>query len=91
VPSELTGSSNARSPLEQAIVELQRLHEILLAGDLEPCGSDGLNVWLRTPVRTSHMTFALPAKQKGKRNLNTHRKGTRRAIYQFYVRTRGLN
>ena len=33
--SESTGGSNA-SPLEQAIVELQRLHEILLAGDLEP-------------------------------------------------------
>ena len=27
---------DARSPLEQAIVELQRLHEILLAGELEP-------------------------------------------------------
>jgi hypothetical protein len=27
---------DARSPLEQAIMELQRLHEILLAGDLEP-------------------------------------------------------
>src|SRR6266436_5029452 len=26
----------AQSPLERAIVELQRLHEILLSGDLEP-------------------------------------------------------
>jgi hypothetical protein len=34
VKSEST--QDARSPLEQAIVELQRLHEILLAGDLEP-------------------------------------------------------
>jgi hypothetical protein len=34
--SKSTGGSDARSPLEQAIVELQRLHEILLAGDLEP-------------------------------------------------------
>ena len=34
--SEITASSNASSTLEQAIVELQRLHEILLAGDLEP-------------------------------------------------------
>ena len=33
--SESTGGSNA-SPLAQAIVELQRLHEILLAGELEP-------------------------------------------------------
>ena len=33
--SESTGGSNA-SPLEQAIVELQRLHEVLLSGDLEP-------------------------------------------------------
>ncbi len=33
--SESTGASNA-SRLEQAIVELRRLHEILLAGDLEP-------------------------------------------------------
>jgi hypothetical protein len=36
VTSEITASSNASSTLEQAIVELQRLHEILLAGDLEP-------------------------------------------------------
>jgi hypothetical protein len=36
VISESTGGSNARSPLDQAIVELQRLHEVLLAGDLEP-------------------------------------------------------
>jgi hypothetical protein len=35
VTSESTGRSNA-SPLEQAIVELQRLHEVLLSGDLEP-------------------------------------------------------
>jgi len=35
VTSESSGSG-APSPLEQAIVELQRLHEILLAGDLEP-------------------------------------------------------
>jgi hypothetical protein len=32
VTSEPTGAS----PLQQAIVELQRLHEVLLAGDLEP-------------------------------------------------------
>jgi len=31
----VTSESNA-SPLEQAIVELQRLHEVLLSGDLEP-------------------------------------------------------
>jgi len=36
VTSESTGGSDASSTLEQAIVELQRLHEILLAGDLEP-------------------------------------------------------
>jgi hypothetical protein len=35
VTFETTGS-DASSTLEQAIVELQRLHEILLAGDLEP-------------------------------------------------------
>jgi hypothetical protein len=35
VTSESTGGSNA-SPLEQAIVELQRLHEVLISGDLEP-------------------------------------------------------
>jgi hypothetical protein len=34
-PSESTGCSDA-SPLERAIVELQRLHEVLLSGDLEP-------------------------------------------------------
>ena len=34
--SESTGASNAPSPLAQAIVELQRLHEVLLSGDLEP-------------------------------------------------------
>ena len=34
--SESTGGSGAQSPLEQAIVELQRLHEVLLSGDLEP-------------------------------------------------------
>ena len=34
--SESTGGSEVRSPLEQAIVELQRVHEILLAGDLDP-------------------------------------------------------
>jgi hypothetical protein len=28
---------DARSPLEQAIVELQRLHEMFLGDDLEPC------------------------------------------------------
>ena len=33
--SESTGGSNV-STLEQAIVELQRLHEVLLSGDLEP-------------------------------------------------------
>ena len=33
--SESTAGSDASSTLEQAIVELQRLHEILLAGDLE--------------------------------------------------------
>lgn len=36
VTSEATAGSDASSTLEQAIVELQRLHEILLAGDLEP-------------------------------------------------------
>jgi len=36
VTSESTSGSGAQSPLEQAIVELQRLHEILLAGDLDP-------------------------------------------------------
>jgi hypothetical protein len=36
VASETTAGSDASSTLEQAIVELQRLHEILLAGDLEP-------------------------------------------------------
>jgi hypothetical protein len=36
VTSETTAGSDASSTLEQAIVELQRLHEILLAGDLEP-------------------------------------------------------
>src|SRR6266446_2155793 len=36
VTSESTSGSGAQSPLAQAIVELQRLHEILLAGDLEP-------------------------------------------------------
>jgi hypothetical protein len=36
VTSESTAGSDASSTLEQAIVELQRLHEILLAGDLEP-------------------------------------------------------
>ena len=36
VTSESTGGYDAQSPLAQAIVELQRLHEILLAGDLEP-------------------------------------------------------
>ena len=36
VTSESTDGSGVQSPLEQAIVELQRLHEILLAGDLEP-------------------------------------------------------
>jgi hypothetical protein len=35
VTSESTGGSNA-SPLEQAIVELQHLHEVLLSDDLEP-------------------------------------------------------
>ena len=34
--SESPGGSDTSSTLEQAIVELQRLHEILLAGDLEP-------------------------------------------------------
>jgi hypothetical protein len=36
VTSESTAGSNAPSPLEQAIVELQRLHEVLLSGDLDP-------------------------------------------------------
>jgi len=36
VASESTSGFTAQSPLEQAIVELQRLHEILLAGDLDP-------------------------------------------------------
>jgi hypothetical protein len=36
VTSEPTGGSDAPSPLEQAIMELQRLHEVLLSGDLEP-------------------------------------------------------
>ena len=36
VTSESTSGSGAQSPLEQAIVELQRVHEILLAGDLDP-------------------------------------------------------
>lgn len=36
VTSEATAGSDASSTLEQAIVELQRLHEVLLAGDLEP-------------------------------------------------------
>jgi hypothetical protein len=36
VADDLTGGSNARSRLEQAIVELLRLDEILLSGDLEP-------------------------------------------------------
>src|SRR5438552_14543485 len=36
VTSESTSGSGAQSPLEQAIVELQRLHEVLLSGDLEP-------------------------------------------------------
>jgi hypothetical protein len=31
-----TLGSNAPSPLEQAIVELQRLHEVLLSSDLDP-------------------------------------------------------
>ena len=33
---DLTGASNARSRLEQAIVELLQLDEILLSGNLEP-------------------------------------------------------
>ena len=33
---DLTGGSNARSRLEQAIVELLRLDEVLLSGNLEP-------------------------------------------------------
>src|SRR5438477_11978751 len=36
VTSEPSDGSGAQSPLEQAIVELQRLHEVLLSGDLEP-------------------------------------------------------
>jgi hypothetical protein len=36
VTSESTAGADASSTLEQAIVELQRLHEILLAGDLKP-------------------------------------------------------
>ena len=36
VTSESTRDSDARSHLKQAIVELQWLHEVLLAGDLEP-------------------------------------------------------
>ena len=34
--SESTVGSSTPSPLEQAIVELQRLHEVLLSGDLDP-------------------------------------------------------
>ena len=34
--SESAGGSNAASPLEQAIVELQRLHQVLRSGDLDP-------------------------------------------------------
>ncbi len=34
--AESTGASGAQSPLKQAIGELQQLHEVLLAGDLEP-------------------------------------------------------
>ena len=33
---DLTSSTNARSRLEQAIVELQQLDEVLLSGNLEP-------------------------------------------------------
>jgi hypothetical protein len=36
VTSEPTAGSDASSPLEQAIVELQRLHGVLLSDDLEP-------------------------------------------------------
>jgi hypothetical protein len=36
VTSEPTGGFNAPSHLEKAIVELQRLHEVLLSGDLDP-------------------------------------------------------
>ena len=36
VTFDSTSASSAQSPLEQAIEELQRLHEILLAGDLDP-------------------------------------------------------
>jgi len=36
VTSEPSDGSDAPSPLEQAILELQRLHEVLLSGDLEP-------------------------------------------------------
>jgi hypothetical protein len=36
VTSESIGASGTQSPLGQAIVELQRLHKILLAGTLEP-------------------------------------------------------
>src|ERR1700730_10746673 len=36
VTSESTVGSNAPSPLEQAIAELQRLHEVLLSSDLDP-------------------------------------------------------
>ena len=34
--SESTGGSSAPSSLKQAIVELQRLHEVLLSSDLDP-------------------------------------------------------
>ena len=34
--SESTGGFNAPSHLEKAIVELERLHEVLLSGDLDP-------------------------------------------------------
>jgi hypothetical protein len=36
VADDLTGGSNARLRLEQAIVELLRLDEVLLSGNLEP-------------------------------------------------------
>jgi hypothetical protein len=36
VADDLTGGSNSRLRLEQAIVELQQLDEVLLSGTLEP-------------------------------------------------------
>src|SRR6476646_1432316 len=42
--SESTSGFAAQSPLEQAILELQQLHEILLAGDLDPLAGERVRV-----------------------------------------------